>query len=45
MKAMLLPAIGPIEEHPLEFVDLPIPEPGPGELRVRVLTLGWGSPA
>jgi len=40
MKAMLLPAIGPIEEHPLEFVDLPIPEPGPGELRVRVLTCG-----
>ncbi len=40
MKAMVLQAIAPIEERPLEFVDLPMPEPGPGELRVRVQTCG-----
>jgi propanol-preferring alcohol dehydrogenase len=40
MKAMLLSAIAPIEEHPLQLVDLPVPVPGPGELRVRVLTCG-----
>lgn len=40
MKAMVLRAIGPIEERPLELVDLPMPEPGPGEFRVRVQTCG-----
>ena len=40
MKAMLLSEIAPIEERPLDLVDLPMPEPGPGELRVRVLTCG-----
>ncbi len=36
MKAMLLRQIAPIDSGPLEWVDLPIPEPGPGEVRLRV---------
>ena len=36
MKAMLLRRIALIESAPLESVDLPIPEPGPGEVRIRV---------
>jgi alcohol dehydrogenase, propanol-preferring len=36
MKAMLLHRIAPIESMPLELVDLPTPEPGPGEVRIRV---------
>lgn len=36
MKAMLLRHIAPIDSAPLELVDLPIPEPGPGEVRIRV---------
>ena len=38
MKAMLLRQIGPIDSSPLEYVDLPTPEPGPGEVRIRVLS-------
>lgn len=40
MRAMILRAPAPIEEAPLERVELPDPEPGPGELRVRVLACG-----
>lgn len=40
MRAMVLRAIAPIEERPLELVDRPVPEPGPGELLVRVRTCG-----
>ena len=36
MKAMLLRQIAPIDSAPLELVDLPIPEPGPDEVRIRV---------
>jgi alcohol dehydrogenase, propanol-preferring len=36
MKAMLLRQIGPIESSPLEWAELPTPEPGPGEIRLRV---------
>ena len=36
MKAMLLRHIAPIESEPLEWVNLPMPEPGPGEVRIRV---------
>jgi alcohol dehydrogenase, propanol-preferring len=36
MKAMLLRRIAPIESSPLELVDLPTPEPGPGEVRILV---------
>ncbi len=33
---MLLRHIAPVESGPLELADLPIPEPGPGEVRLRV---------
>jgi NADPH:quinone reductase-like Zn-dependent oxidoreductase len=33
---MLLRETKPAEERPLELVDLPLPEPGPGEVRLRV---------
>ena len=36
MKAMLLGRVAPIESAPLELVDLPTPEPAPGEVRIRV---------
>ena len=36
MRAMLLRQHAPIAERPLEEVELPGPEPGPGELLVRV---------
>ena len=36
MKAMLLRRIAPIDSAPLELVDLPTPEPAPGEVRIRV---------
>ena len=34
MKAMILKEPKPIEEKPLQHVELPIPEPGPGEVLV-----------
>lgn len=40
MRAMLLRAPRPVETAPLEAVDLPIPEPGPGEIRLRVRACG-----
>lgn len=36
MKAMLLRRVAPIDSSPLELVDLPTPEPAPGEVRIRV---------
>jgi alcohol dehydrogenase, propanol-preferring len=36
MKAMLLRRIAAIDSSPLELVDLPTPEPGPGEVLLRV---------
>jgi propanol-preferring alcohol dehydrogenase len=36
MRAMVLKRNAPIEDSPLEAVDLPDPEPGPGEILVRV---------
>ena len=36
MRAALLPAVG----APLELVERPLPEPGPGEARVRVQACG-----
>ena len=36
MKAMLLRCIGPIDSAPLESVELPMPEPAAGEVRIRV---------
>jgi len=40
MKAMLLRGPRPIEERPLEMADLPLPEPGPGEVRLAVRACG-----
>lgn len=40
MKACVLRAISPVESNPLEWTDVPAPEPGPGEIRVRVKACG-----
>ncbi|MCX7681197.1 MAG: zinc-dependent alcohol dehydrogenase family protein [Anaerolineae bacterium] len=40
MKAMVLRKAGPIEERPLEWAELPVPEPGPGEIRLVVHACG-----
>ena len=40
MKAMRLLRAQPVEQHPLELVDVPPPTPGPGEIRLRVEACG-----
>jgi propanol-preferring alcohol dehydrogenase len=40
MKAMLLREPKPAEERPLELTDLPLSEPGPGEIRLAVRVCG-----
>ncbi len=40
MKAMVLHSPRPAEEGPLEMEDLPMPEPGPEEIRLRVRACG-----
>jgi propanol-preferring alcohol dehydrogenase len=40
MRAMQLRETKPAEERPLELVDLPLPEPGPGEVRLAVRACG-----
>lgn len=40
MKAMVLPSPRPAEEAPLEMRDLPLPEPGAEEIRLRVRACG-----
>jgi alcohol dehydrogenase, propanol-preferring len=40
MKAWVVGTPGPITTAPLAAVDLPVPEPGPGEIRVRVAACG-----
>ena len=40
MRAMVLEKARPVEEDPLKLVDLPVPEPGPGEVRIAVRTCG-----
>jgi len=40
MKAMCLSKAQPIEQNPLELLDLPAPVPGPGEVRLRVEACG-----
>jgi len=40
MRAMLLKEISPIEENPLQMTELPVPEPGPKEVLVKVLACG-----
>ena len=36
MKAMLLEKVAPVHSSPLALRDLPMPEPGPGEVRLKV---------
>ncbi len=40
MKAMILKRFAPIDQNPLELVDLSIPEPGVEELLLRVKVCG-----
>ncbi len=40
MKAMVLREPKPVEEKPLELTDLPQPEPGPGQVRLKVRACG-----
>jgi propanol-preferring alcohol dehydrogenase len=40
MKAMVLNKIAPVEEKPLQLEDLPIPQPAPGQIRVKVSACG-----
>jgi len=40
MRAMRLAAPAPAAEAPLRFVELPVPEPGPGKVLLRVLACG-----
>ncbi len=42
MRAMRLTALAPLSENPapLALTDLPLPEPGPGEVRLKVLACG-----
>lgn len=40
MKACVLDAQAPIETRPLRLADLPLPEPGRGEIRIRVGACG-----
>ncbi|MGD9047389.1 MAG: zinc-dependent alcohol dehydrogenase family protein [Anaerolineae bacterium] len=40
MKAMVLREPRPVEENPLEVVDMPAPEPAPGQIRLRVRACG-----
>jgi len=40
MKAMLLKKTAPIEKKPLELVNLAVPEPGPGQARIKVAVCG-----
>ena len=40
MRAMRLAAPAPVAEAPLRLVELPVPEPGPGEVLLRVLACG-----
>jgi propanol-preferring alcohol dehydrogenase len=40
MKAMVLEATSAIENRPLKLQDLPVPEPGPGQIRIKVTVCG-----
>ncbi|HEY52254.1 MAG TPA: zinc-dependent alcohol dehydrogenase family protein [Caldilineae bacterium] len=40
MKAWILTKQAPVETNPLALVTLPDPHPGPGEIRIRVITCG-----
>jgi alcohol dehydrogenase, propanol-preferring len=40
MKAWQVVRPAPIGDHPMQLVELEVPEPGPGQIRVRVLACG-----
>jgi propanol-preferring alcohol dehydrogenase len=40
MKAMILKKVAPIEEEPLQLVEIPAPQPGPKQIRVKISTCG-----
>jgi propanol-preferring alcohol dehydrogenase len=40
MKAMMLKDFAPIEQNPLELVDIPVPEPGAEDILIRVNVCG-----
>ena len=40
MKAMVLRETAPIEDEPLELIDVSVPEPGPGQIRIDVDVCG-----
>lgn len=40
MKAMVLDQARPVDENPLRAADLPVPEPRPGQVRLRVRVCG-----
>jgi propanol-preferring alcohol dehydrogenase len=40
MRALLLRRISRVEESPLEFADVPVPQPGPDEILVKVSACG-----
>ncbi|MCJ7778417.1 MAG: zinc-dependent alcohol dehydrogenase family protein [Sedimentisphaerales bacterium] len=40
MQAMILKRVAPIEKKPLEMGDLPIPQPGIGQIRVKISACG-----
>ena len=40
MKAMVLSKPGPVETSPLRLTELPVPEPGPGEILLKVEVCG-----
>lgn len=40
MRAMVLNGVSRVEHRPLQLEELPVPEPGPGEIRGRVLSCG-----
>jgi propanol-preferring alcohol dehydrogenase len=40
MRAMVLDKARPVEESPLQLMEIPTPMPGPGEIRVRVRCCG-----
>jgi propanol-preferring alcohol dehydrogenase len=40
MRAWVVERPGPVATHPLRLVERPVPEPGPGQVRMRVSTCG-----
>lgn len=40
MKAQVLRAPGPAGERPLEPAEIPVPEPGAGQMRIKVAACG-----